>query len=244
MKYFKVTRVEALVAVLAIGLLAFGSVARAQTTTSTSGANSNAASGSQSDSVAISGGGGGGTGGVGASNFTVNPTVPINSTGASLSKALPSMIAPALSTTLTETCLGSASGALAVSGFGLTGGKTYVDSDCVARLNAREMRAIGQLDVAMEILCSRPTVYTAMARVAQRTRTLSKCSGQNPLAKGYDPMALSSELMASGGYDIEDVIYVSGMAVSITEDEGDYSDSEDPEVTDLYTVTEGDESYW
>ncbi len=243
MKYSKVTRLEALIGLLAIGFLAFASVAKAAPTlTSTSGANSSAGAASGSASTAISGGGGGGQGGVGASNFQVSPQVSINSTGSNLSKAIPSMIAPALSTTLTETCLGSATGALAVSGFGITGGKTFVDNDCVARLNAREMRAIGQLDVAMEILCSRPTVYTAMARVAMRTRTLSKCSGQNPGASDYDAMGLSSELMATGGYDISDTVYVNGKAVAF--DEGDYSDSEDLEVTDLYTISDNDEGYW
>ncbi len=218
MKYFKPTKLDFMLVVLAIGLLTFAFAAKAGHISihSSSSANSNAASGSSSGSVAISGGGAGGAGGgggTGAANFTVNPTVSIRSTGSDLSRAIPSMIAPALSTTLTETCLGSASGALGVQGFGLSGGKTYVDQDCVARLNAREMRAIGQLDVAMEILCSRPTVFTAQARVAKRTRTLSKCSGTNPSDSDYNPMALSNELTANGGYDPDDEVYVDGKIV-------------------------------
>jgi len=216
MKYFKVTSL--MLSILAIGLFAFAGMVQASDITidSHTSSNSNSASGSQSGSVAVSGGGDGGGGGTGAANFSVTPTstVSINSQGSDLGKAIPQVIAPALSTTLTETCLGSATGGLAVSGFGLTGGKTFVDQDCVARLNAREMRAIGQLDVAMEILCSRPTVFTAMARVAKRTRTLSKCSGTNPSVAGYDPMELSAELTASGGYDPEDDVYKDGEIIA------------------------------
>ena len=80
-------------------------------------ATSSSTASTASGSVAIAGGGNGGGGGTGAANFSVNPQVTITSTGSNLGRLVPSMIAPALTTTLTETCLGSASGAISAAGF-------------------------------------------------------------------------------------------------------------------------------
>jgi len=80
----------------------------------------------------------------------------------------PVISAPALTTTLTETCLGSATGGLSVVGFGMTGGKTYVDQACVRRLNAREIaQTLGDRDAAREIMCGDAEVnaaYKALGR--------------------------------------------------------------------------------
>lgn len=80
----------------------------------------------------------------------------------------PVIAAPSLTTTLTETCLGSATGGLSVVGFGMTGGKTYVDKACVRRLNAREIaQTLGDRDAAREIMCGDAEVnaaYKALGR--------------------------------------------------------------------------------
>jgi len=77
-------------------------------------------------------------------------------------RTTPVISAPSLTTTLTETCLGSASGGLSVVGFGMTGGKTYVDQACVRRLNAREIaQTLGDRDAAREIMCGDAEVNAA-----------------------------------------------------------------------------------
>jgi hypothetical protein len=68
-------------------------------------------------------------------------------------KTVPNIQAPSLTTTLSDTCMGSVSFGLAFTGFGATGGSTMVDQACVRRLDAREFRAMGLNDVALALLC-------------------------------------------------------------------------------------------
>ena len=73
-------------------------------------------------------------------------------------------VAPALTTTLTETCMGSASVGVAVTGWGVSGGKTYVDEECVRRLHSRELRSMGFLAASAELMCGNEDVAAAMER--------------------------------------------------------------------------------
>ncbi|MDB5765886.1 MAG: hypothetical protein JWQ61_700 [Collimonas fungivorans] len=68
-------------------------------------------------------------------------------------KTVPNIVAPSLTTTLSDTCMGSASFGLSFTGFGATGGTTMVDQACVRRLDSREFRAMGLNDVALALLC-------------------------------------------------------------------------------------------
>lgn len=194
-----------MIGILIAGFLSiFGYAASADVTAQ---AQAGSASQSASGALSVSGGGTavGGAGGTGVANLSVGGSpVTISSQGSDLGKSIPTAIAPALTTTLSETCLGSATGSMALSGFGGTFGKTYRDDDCIARLHARELRSMGMQDMAMEVLCARPMIYTAMARVAKRKRTLSVCSGMNPGATDYDPMRLSAELQAVGPIETAD----------------------------------------
>ena len=79
-------------------------------------------------------------------------------------KNVPGVIAPALTTTMTETCMGSTSGGGAVAGFGITFGTTWRDSACVRRLDSREVRAIGYQLGAKEMMCDSEKVREAMIR--------------------------------------------------------------------------------
>ena len=75
-------------------------------------------------------------------------------------------IAPALTTTLTETCMGSTSIGAGWSGGGVSFGTTWRDSACVRRLDAREVKSIHPnfAVVAKEIMCASDHVYEAFKR--------------------------------------------------------------------------------
>lgn len=82
--------------------------------------------------------------------------------------AAPSVFAPALTTTLTETCMGSSSLGVSVLGFGLGGGTTWQDHECVRRLNARELaQTLNDKEAAREVICGNEEVfrvYNALGR--------------------------------------------------------------------------------
>ncbi len=63
--------------------------------------------------------------------------------GSDLSDAVPGVIAPSLTTTLSETCMGSTSLGAAGAGFGISFGSTWKDEACVRRLDSRELRSFG-----------------------------------------------------------------------------------------------------
>ncbi|KAF3999982.1 histidine kinase [Glaciimonas immobilis] len=68
-------------------------------------------------------------------------------------KSAPPVTAPSLTTTLSDTCMGSVSFGLSLTGFGATAASTMVDQACVRRLDSREFRAMGLNDVALALLC-------------------------------------------------------------------------------------------
>jgi hypothetical protein len=80
-------------------------------------------------------------------------------------RSVPGIIAPALTTTLTETCMGSTSAGIAGIGFGVSLGSTWRDADCVNRLNARDLRSLGDADAAKEVLCENQVVRNAYKRL-------------------------------------------------------------------------------
>jgi hypothetical protein len=106
--------------------------------------------------------------------ITINqPETPAD-TKATVS-TVPSMAAPALTTTLTETCMGSVAGGLSIQGFGLTGGKTIVDEACVRRLDARELATtLGDRDAARELMCRDPEINAVYAAVGRPCKVSPK----------------------------------------------------------------------
>ena len=163
----------------------------AQTSTS----NANAATESNSLSVSRGGNATGGTststatGGVsgsnatgGSSSATANPNasnqgnaqnITFNSPPAPVHtvtevKSAPTVYAPALATTLTETCMGSSSAAGSGMGWGLSFGTNWKDDECVRRLNAREVASLtGDREAARAILCKDKDVYDAFMEVGR-----------------------------------------------------------------------------
>lgn len=84
-------------------------------------------------------------------------------------KNVASIAPPSLTTTLTDTCMGSTSGGVTVAGFGISGGGTWVDQECVNRLNARELRTLGEdgLAAAKEVMCENKVVRAAYQKVGK-----------------------------------------------------------------------------
>lgn len=83
-------------------------------------------------------------------------------------KTVPTAFAPSLTTTLTETCMGSSSVGGSVLGFGLSAGSTWRDQECMRRLNARELsNTLGDRQAARELMCGNEQifrVYNALGR--------------------------------------------------------------------------------
>lgn len=125
---------------------AAGGTANAQTGASTSNA-SNAASNAGN-----------------SQNITFNSTVPDHQTV----KTVPQVYAPALTTTLTETCMGSTTAGGSGVGFGVTLGTTWNDEQCVRRLNARELaQTLGDRDAARALMCQDKNVAAAYLAVGK-----------------------------------------------------------------------------
>lgn len=84
-----------------------------------------------------------------------------------LSKMVPSVSAPSLTTTLTETCMGSTSFGGAGAGFGFSFGTTWRDSACVRRLDSRQLAAFNDMPTAREIMCASVMVREAAKRAGR-----------------------------------------------------------------------------
>lgn len=84
-----------------------------------------------------------------------------------VSRSVGVAVAPALATTLTETCMGSTSVGAGWSGMGLSFGTTWRDSACVRRLDARQVSAFGNVPVAMEMMCDSELVREAAKRAGR-----------------------------------------------------------------------------
>ncbi|MFC5474864.1 hypothetical protein [Paraherbaspirillum soli] len=82
-----------------------------------------------------------------------NTKATVDYTGSYSIKTTPNVVAPSLTTTLSDTCMGSVSFGVSVTGFGATAASTMVDQACVRRLDAREFRSMGMNDVALALLC-------------------------------------------------------------------------------------------
>ena len=99
--------------------------------------------------------------------------------GSDLSDSVPGVIAPSLTTTLSETCMGSTSVGGAGAGFGITFGTTWKDEACVRRLDSRELRSFGAgltpndailfHSAAKERMCEDAKIRAAFERVYAMT---------------------------------------------------------------------------
>ena len=99
-------------------------------------------------------------------------------------RQIPNVYAPGLTTTLNDTCMGSASLGLGFASGVVTLGKTYVDDECVRRLHSRRVQDLGQPEIAMALMCGNEDVYQAALQSGRR----ESCFGGRPkaLAESYE----------------------------------------------------------
>lgn len=141
----------------------------------------------------------------------------INTTnhGSDLGDAVPAVVAPSLTTTLSETCMGSTSMGVAGAGFGVSFGSTWKDDACVRRLDSRELRSFGVglapndailfHFAAKERMCADPKIRAAFERVYMMTdRRDALCQ---TTSDGHAKAAAQREADRAAGLEVNDGIY-------------------------------------
>ncbi len=136
--------------------------------------------GGGSSTSTSSSGSGAEAGAANGTNYQGNTTIKQTSTGVKQHKWVPDASAPGLTTTLTETCMGSSSGGLSISGFGVSGGTTWTDEACVRRLDARELGSQGSKAASLERLCEDPKNRAAILRANKRYDKTFLCYDDSP----------------------------------------------------------------
>ncbi len=119
----------------------------------------------------------------------------------------PGIVAPSLTTTLSETCMGSTSMGFSGAGFGLTFGSTWRDEACVRRLDSREIRSFGAglpaeqgilfHLAAKERMCEDDKIRAAFARVHSMTDNADALCQQT--AEEYEANAAGAQAAAARG---------------------------------------------
>ncbi len=113
-------------------------------------------------------------------NYQGNTTINQSSKGVKQHKWVPDASAPGLTTTLTETCMGSTTGGFSISGLGLSGGTTWTDSACVRRLDARELGSQGAKAASLERMCEDPRNRSAILRANKQFGSNFLCYADTP----------------------------------------------------------------
>jgi hypothetical protein len=126
----------------------------------------------------------GSSGTSGVSNAQVTPTEStLGYTGSYTVKSAPTVYAPSLTASVTETCWGSVSAAVSVVGVGATGAATIKDQDCNRRLNAAVAWRMDRKDIAFNIMCQDESFRAAAAK------TNSPCFDDMPKAAAAPTVA-------------------------------------------------------
>jgi hypothetical protein len=121
------------------------------------GGRSNASGNTSTVTVSLTNAGGTGSSGGSGTSAAADPGAStVSYDGSYTVRSAPPIAAPSLTSTFSDTCMGSASFGLSFVGFGATAGSTMVDDACVRRLDSREFRAMGLNDVALALLCQSP----------------------------------------------------------------------------------------
>lgn len=71
--------------------------------------------------------------------------------------------APALAASAVNTCLGSWSAGVGITGLGLSGGSTYLEKHCEARMTGTLLAQMGAKNAGLLALCANPIAYDALA---------------------------------------------------------------------------------
>lgn len=147
---------------IVVGMMLLSGGAMAQATgTITNGTQSTAQLANQ---VNVNVGTGGGSNPNGVANAQLVPTQSeVGYTGSYTVKSAPTVYAPSLTASVTETCWGSVSAAVSVVGVGATGAATIKDQDCNRRLNAAVAWRMDRKDISFNIMCQDDSFRAAAA---------------------------------------------------------------------------------
>ncbi len=99
-----------------------------------------------------------------ASNALIfnSPSVVTTRTRGRIVQTVPG-IGPALTASAVQTCLGSWSLGAGVTGLGLSGGSTYLEKHCEARMTGTLLSQMGAKQAGLLALCHNPIAYDALA---------------------------------------------------------------------------------
>ncbi|HTI18636.1 MAG TPA: hypothetical protein VL598_13300 [Trinickia sp.] len=103
-------------------------------------------------------------GAAGASNLGLPAQTAVAYSGSYTVKSAPTVYAPSLTASVTETCWGSVSAGVSVVGVGATGAATIKDLDCNRRLNAAVAWRMDRKDIAFNIMCQDDSFRAAAAK--------------------------------------------------------------------------------
>lgn len=144
------------IAISVAASLAFGTTAFAdEFSTSTAQTNSASASNLGNNQIVVVG------------NSGSNDKSAVQYSGSYEVKNVPTVTAPALTTSMTETCMGSSSGGFGTTGFGVNFGTTWKDDACTRRLDARQVYQMGYPLAAKEIMCDSESIRAAFKRAGR-----------------------------------------------------------------------------
>jgi len=96
------------------------------------------------------------TGGTG--NYNLNQ----NADTTSKVTTVPSMSAPMLVANGSDICLGSLSGSFSMLGYGISGGRTVVDENCVLLKNSARLKELGFVNASIGLLMSNESIKEAI----------------------------------------------------------------------------------
>lgn len=102
-------------------------------------------------------------------------------------KSAPTVYAPGLTASVTETCWGSVSGGVSVIGVGATLGTTIKDMDCNHRLNAAVAWRMERHDIAFQIMCQEADFRDAAARTQEPCDSMQTHLAQSAGVPPADP---------------------------------------------------------
>ncbi len=133
----------------------------------------------------------GAVGAPGSSAYNTQATVQYG--GDYTVKNVPTAAPPALTTTLSDTCMGSVSLGVSAVGFGVTGGMTMVDEACVRRLDSREFRSMGMNDVALALLCQSESNRKAIEATGRSCPNVPKQQAEAAAAANVQTYAVNAQ---------------------------------------------------
>ena len=150
----------------------------------TNTANSNSSSATSSKAISNTNSAAGAYAGTGNSMQT-NSVVQ----GTDLSRAVPTVYAPALAAAGYEVCLGSMSGGGSGGGFGFSVATTLEDRSCQSRLNAKTLATLGYAAAAREVMCQDPNIRSAMANAGTPCASDVAAARMGGCRQEYDPFS-------------------------------------------------------